>query len=173
MSKSLVRLAAPVAATLAGLASFPVDALANAKVCRSWEQRYEQIQRGPSTIEINAMLFTAADKGCFDLAKLLLSDGASLDARDRLGARPLARAAVAGEAELVTLFLERGAPIDARDLDGSTALFKAAEAGRLPMVKLLAEPRPERHHASVSRRLYGKRSDRAVPDRQGRRRECD
>ena len=103
------------------------------------EQRYEQIQRGASTVEINAMLFSAADKGCLDLAKLLLSEGASLEARDRLGAKPLARAASPARSRSLRCFSSSGAPIDARDLDGSTALFKAAEAGRLPMVELLVE----------------------------------
>ena len=139
MSKSPLRVAAGLAALLPSLASFPAATLANVKVCRSLEQRYEQIERGASTLEINAMLFSAADKGCLDLAKLLLSEGASVEARDRLGAKPLARAAAAGQGEIVTLLLEHGAPIDARDLDGSTALYKAAETGRLPMVRLLME----------------------------------
>ena len=139
MSKSPLRVAAALAALLPLLASFPAATLANVKVCRSLDQRYEQIERGASTLEINAMLFSAADKGCLDLAKLLLSEGASVEARDRLGAKPLARAAAAGQGEIVTLLLEHGAPIDARDLDGSTALYKAAETGRLPMVRLLIE----------------------------------
>ena len=139
MSKFPLRLTAVLAASLPCLASFPAATLANVKVCRSLEQRYEQIERGASSIEINSMLFSAADKGCLDLAKRLLAAGASLEARDRLGARPLARAASAGENEIVALFLDNGAPIDARDLDGSSALFKAAEAGRLPMVRLLIE----------------------------------
>src|SRR3990170_3636491 len=99
MSKSPLRVAAALAALLPSLASFPVATLANVKVCRSMEQRYEQIERGASTIEVNAMLFSAADKACLDLAKLLLSDGASVEARDRLGAKPLARAASPGEIE--------------------------------------------------------------------------
>jgi ankyrin repeat protein len=56
-----------------------------------------------------------------------------------LGAKPLARAAAAGEPEIVTLLLDHGAPIDAQSLDGSTALTQAAEAGRLPVVRLLVE----------------------------------
>jgi ankyrin repeat protein len=133
------RVAAIAAATLAYFVSFPAAAVFSVKICRSMEQRYEQIERGASTIEVNAMLFSAADKGCIDLAKLVLSEGASVEARDRFGAKPLARAAAAGEIEIVTLLLEKGAPLDARDLDGSTALFKAAETGRLPIVKLLIE----------------------------------
>src|SRR5512132_759354 len=139
MRASTLRLAGSISAIFVLLA-FPVtDARANAKVCRNQEQRYAQIERQASSIEINLALFSAADKGCLDLAKRLLEEGASVEARDGLGAMPLARAAAAGEVELVTLFLEHGAPIDARNLEGSTALYQAAENGRLPIVKLLVE----------------------------------
>ena len=112
---------------------------ANEKVCRLLEQRYEQIEKGASSIEINATLFSAADKGCKELAQHLLDAGASLEARDRLGIQPLGRAATAGQGEMVALFLARGAPINARAIDGSTALYQAAEAGRLPIVRQLVE----------------------------------
>lgn len=139
MRSSTHRLAGSLSAIFVLLA-FPVtDARANAKVCRNQEQRYEQIERQASSVEINLALFSAADKGCLDLAKRLLEEGASVEARDGLGAMPLARAAAAGEAELAILFLEHSAPIDARNLEGSTALYQAAENGRLPMVKLLVE----------------------------------
>ena len=81
MPKPSFRVAATLATTLCCLASFPADSFANVKVCRSMEQRYEQIERGASTVEVNSMLFSAADKGCIDLVKLLLSEGASLEAR--------------------------------------------------------------------------------------------
>ena len=126
-------------APLPRIAFATTRALANAKVCRNLEQRYEQIEREATSIEINATLFSAADKGCADLARRLLDKGASLEARDRLGAKPLARAAVAGEVDLVTLFLDQGAAIDAQNIDGSTALFQAAEQGRPPVVRLLIE----------------------------------
>jgi ankyrin repeat protein len=125
---------------LAALAFFvhqTAPALANQKPCRFLEQKYAQIERGATSIEVNATLFSAADKGCADLARKLLEQGASLEARDRLGASPLAHAAAAGQAELVTLFLDRGAAIDAKDIDGSTALFQAADQGRLEIVRLL------------------------------------
>ena len=96
---------------------------ANEKVCRAQEQRYEQIEKLASSIEINSALFSAADKGCVELAARLLDIGASLQARDRLGFTPLSRAAVSGQAEIVTLFLDRGAAIDERSIDGSTALY--------------------------------------------------
>jgi ankyrin repeat protein len=139
MSAYRLPLAASGAVLVASIALATTPALANAKVCRSQEQRFEQIERDPTSIEINAALFSAADKGCTDLARKLLNKGASLDARDRLGAKPLARAAVAGEVEMVTLFLDKGAAVDAQNLDGSSALYQAAENGRLPVVQLLIE----------------------------------
>ena len=123
--------------TVSLLSGLVGSAFANQKVCRSLEQRYEQIEKAATTIEVNATLFSAADKGCPDLAKRLLEQGASLEARDRLGIEPLGRAAASGQAEIVTLFLDRGAAINARAIDGSTALYQAAEAGRLPIVQLL------------------------------------
>jgi uncharacterized protein len=113
------------------------SALANEKVCRFLEQRYAQVEKSATSIELNALLFSAADKGCAPLASRLLDAGASLDARDRLGNRPLDHAAMGGETELVTLFLDKGAAIDAKNIEGSTALYQAAEQGRLPVVSLL------------------------------------
>jgi uncharacterized protein len=128
-----------IAATFVFLASLTVGALANRRPCLELEQNYLQIERYASSIELNIKLFDAARLGCEDLATRLLDKGASLQARDRTGSRPLARAAAAGQADIVTLFLEKGAPIDARDLDGSTALFKAAENGRTEIVRLLVD----------------------------------
>jgi uncharacterized protein len=134
-----------VLVTISFLAHSTGFALADQKVCRSLEQGYEQIEKGATSLEINATLFSTADKGCEALARRLLDAGASLDARDGLGVRPLGRAAASGQAEIVTLFLDRGAPIDAQNLDGSTALYQAAETGRLRIVRQLVE-----HGANVS-----------------------
>src|SRR5262249_18222759 len=140
MRASTLRLAVSLSAILALLACpIPQARAGNAKVCRNQEQRYEQIEQQASSMENTLALFSAADKGCLDLAKRLLDAGASAEARDRLGASPLAHAAVAGEPELVTLFLDHGASVDAQNLEGSTALYQAAENGRLPIVKLLIE----------------------------------
>ena len=62
-----------------------------------------------------------------------------VDARDRLGARPLSHAARSGHLEMVDLLLARGAPIDARNLAGATALYFAAEGGHAPIVQRLIE----------------------------------
>ncbi len=139
MSAYRLSLAAYGALVFAAVTCAANFALANVRVCRSQEERFEQIERGATTLEINNALFSAAEKGCIDLARKLLDLGASLDARDRLGARPLAHAAAAGEVEMVQLFLDRGAAIDARNLDGSSALYQAAEQGQFAVVRLLVE----------------------------------
>ena len=114
----------------------PADA-AKVRICQTKEQSYEQIKPTATTLEVNAALFSAADMRCDALARRLLGDGASLQARDRFGAMPLSRAAKAGDVAIVELFLEHGADINARNLEGSTALYVAAEAGRHSVVKTL------------------------------------
>jgi len=84
-------------------------------------------------------LFSAADGDCIELATELLDDGASVDARDRFGARPLSHAARFGHLEMVDLLLAHGAPIDARNLVGATALYFAAEGGHTSVVQRLIE----------------------------------
>ena len=84
-------------------------------------------------------LFSAADRNCVTLATQLLDQGASVDARDRIGGRPLSRAAKSGHLEMVDLLLARDAPINARDLNGATALYFAAERGHASVVQRLIE----------------------------------
>jgi len=107
--------------------------------CRDSARRYETNKSQMSAIEISSTLFTAADRNCVDLATVLLDRGASVDARDRLGARPLSRAARSGHLEMVDLLLQRGAPVNARDLNGATALYVAAERGQAAVVQRLID----------------------------------
>jgi uncharacterized protein len=73
------------------------------------------------------------------MATELLDLGASVDARDRFGARPLSHAAKSGHLQMIDLLLARGAPIDARNLAGATALYFAAEGGNTLIVQRLIE----------------------------------
>lgn len=107
--------------------------------CRDLARHYDAGKSEMTAIEISSTLFSAADRNCVDLATTLLDQGASVDARDRLGARPLARAARSGHLEMVDLLLQRGAPIDARDLAGATALYVAAERGQTAVVQRLID----------------------------------
>ncbi|MGA8900813.1 ankyrin repeat domain-containing protein [Bradyrhizobium sp.] len=107
--------------------------------CRDLARRYETNKSQLSAIEVSSTLFAAADRNCIDLATMLLDQGASVDARDRAGVRPLSRAARSGHLEMVDLLLQRGAPIDARDLAGATALYVAAERGQNAVVQRLID----------------------------------
>lgn len=109
----------------------------NVRECQALEQRYLQIKEAASSVERNGLLFSAAAQECEALAKTLLDDGASLEARDALGNMPLAKAAKNGHAGLVKLFLEHKAPVNARNLEASTALFIAAEEERRAVAELL------------------------------------
>ena len=93
--------AAALALGALACSGFASAASANVRVCQEQEQAYEQIKRSAGPIEINNALSAAADKGCLELARRLLDDGASLQARDRLGRMALARAARAGHADIV------------------------------------------------------------------------
>lgn len=107
--------------------------------CRDLNRRYETNKAQMTAMEVSLTLFAAADRNCVALATALLDQGASVDARDRLGARPLSHAARPGHLEMVDLLLERGAPIDARNLAGSTALYVAAERGQVAVVRRLID----------------------------------
>ena len=105
--------------------------------CRELERKFDLIKADGVSVQRNSALFAAADAGCEEFARRLLASGASLEARDRLGAMPLAHAASAGQRALVELFLAEGAQIDARDLAGATALWAATESERQASVALL------------------------------------
>lgn len=107
--------------------------------CRDINRRYTTSRSEMSAIEMSSTLFAAADRNCINLASALLDQGVSVDARDRLGARPLSRAARSGHIEMVDLLLQRGAPINARDLAGATALYVAAERGQVSVVQRLID----------------------------------
>ena len=107
--------------------------------CLGLARRYEIAKPQISATEVSLTLFSAVDANCLDLTTQLLDQGASVDARDRLGARPLSHAAKSGHLKLVDLLLARGAPIDARNLAGSTALYLAAEGSHILIAQRLIE----------------------------------
>jgi len=124
---------------LAGLTATRSASASDAAACRELERAFDLVKLDISSVQLNAILFSAAGKGCEPLARRLLAAGAALAARDRRGAMPLAHAAQSGQVALVELLLAHGAPIDARNLAGSTALHAAAENDRLAVVRLLLD----------------------------------
>ena len=125
---------------IAVLSAISAAALAaDSERCQELDRKLQVAKPQISAIEISSALFSAADGNCIALAIDLLDHGASVDARDRFGARPLSHAARFGHLEMVDLLLARGAPIDARNLAGATALYFAAEGGRLSVAQRLIE----------------------------------
>jgi uncharacterized protein len=112
---------------------------ADTERCQELGRRFQTAKPQITAIEVSMTLFSATDANCVALVEELLDYGASVDARDRLGARPLSHAARLGHLEMVDLLLARGAPIDARNLAGATALYFAAEGGRTSVAKRLIE----------------------------------
>jgi len=112
---------------------------AESERCQELGRRYHAAKPQITAIEVSLTLFSATDANCLALATELLNEGASVDARDRLGARPLSHAARSGHIEMVDLLLARGAPIDARNLAGATALYFAAEGSHATVVQRLIE----------------------------------
>jgi uncharacterized protein len=124
---------------IAALSAASAAHAADSERCRELNRKYELSKAQITAIEVSLTLFSSADGNCVNLATALLDQGASVDARDRLGARPLSHAARSGHLEMLDLLLKRGAPIDARDLNGATALYYAAERGHSPIVQRLIE----------------------------------
>jgi uncharacterized protein len=112
---------------------------ADSRRCQELGNRFRVEKTGLSAIEVSLALFSAADDNCTGLATELLDGGAAVDARDRLGARPLSHAARNGHLEMVDLLLARGAPINARNLAGGTALYFAAERDHVAVAQRLVE----------------------------------
>jgi len=123
----------------AGLCAASAAGAADSERCQGLSRRYEIARPQITAMEVSLTLFSAVDGNCLDLATQLLDQGASVDARDRLGARPLSHAARSGHLPMVELLLARGAPIDARDLAGATALYFAAEGSHISIAERLIE----------------------------------
>src|ERR1700686_288046 len=112
---------------------------ADSERCQELGRRFRTAKPQITAIEVSSTLFSATDANCTALSTELLDYGASVDARDRFGARPLSHAARFGHLEMIDLLLAHGAPIDARNLAGATALYFAAEGGHTPVAQRLIE----------------------------------
>lgn len=130
---------APCSAAMLVLWSASAGLAGDSEKCREIGLRFQTAQSQITAMEVSLLLFSVADENCTELATELLDYGASVDARDRFGARPLSHAARSGHLEMVDLLLARGAPIDARNLAGATALYFAAERGQVAVAQRLVE----------------------------------
>jgi ankyrin repeat protein len=124
---------------IAVLSAASVASAVDSERCQELGSRFEATKSQITAIEVSLMLFSAVDGNCMALVTELLDHGASVDARDRFGARPLSHAARFGHLSMVDLLLSRDAPLNARNLAGATALFFAVEGNHTPVAQRLIE----------------------------------
>nr|XP_033338849.1 ankyrin repeat domain-containing protein 39 [Megalopta genalis]XP_033338850.1 ankyrin repeat domain-containing protein 39 [Megalopta genalis] len=83
-------------------------------------------------------LHYAARNGHYEVCKMLLENGAAVNAQTPCGhAAALHRAAMQGHIDIVKLLLKFGANANLKDIDGYTALHKALAAGSVSVSKFL------------------------------------
>jgi ankyrin repeat protein len=93
----------------------------------------------PTFADINSDLLTAAAQGHTDSARLLLENGANVNAKNPHGESALILAAKYGHTGIVKRLLEAGAKINAMNKFGQTSLILSAKNGHSDTVKTLLE----------------------------------
>lgn len=94
-------------------------------------------------LEQETALMMALEMNNIETARLLIENGADVNAADAAGITPLMIAARRGNTEGVMMLLKRGAGVNARDEDGENALFGAVRYGHNIIVKLLIDNKIE------------------------------
>ena len=115
----------------------PVQFGRQSQVCGDIKQRYITSKNQINHRILNSLLFDAADRGCLELTKQFLIEGASVKARDRFGNTALLHAAHSGHDDVITFLLDNGSELDYQNLAGSTALLRAVSTNRRRTVKIL------------------------------------
>ena len=87
--------------------------------------------------ELNNNLLDAAEIGDVEVCRLLIEQGADVNATDDGGITPLHCAATEGHVDVCRFLIEQGAIVHATDRDGWTPLHQAAWHGRLKVCQLL------------------------------------
>jgi len=146
--KSKEELAAEKAEVEAAIAAEAEAARAEAEEEEALRQKAAEQPNWLDNLELRCLpnewtpLFYAARHGSDTNVRLLLSLGADAIARDKRGATPLHKAAIAGGAEgtaKIKTLLEAGAEIDASDRYGMTPLHAAAATEQLESVLCLSQ----------------------------------
>jgi serine/threonine-protein phosphatase 6 regulatory ankyrin repeat subunit B len=84
-------------------------------------------------------LIAVSVQGNPDIVKLLLDNGADMNAKDEKGNTALFHASGRGHAEIVEMLLDNEADMNAKDKNGQTALIEASEKGHAEIVVMLLE----------------------------------
>jgi hypothetical protein len=91
-------------------------------------------------------LHYTALNGLIEIARLLLQNGAEVNAKDSDGETPLHLAAFQGHVDILHLLVENGADLEAEDDGGWRALHQSALCGHLAFVKELVT----RYHVDIN-----------------------
>jgi hypothetical protein len=94
-------------------------------------------------------LHHAARNGHVEIARLLLQNGAEVNAKSNRGRTPLYCAALNGHIDILHLLVENGADLEAQDNNGVRALHYAAYYGQLPFIQELIS----RYHVDINASL--------------------
>jgi hypothetical protein len=94
-------------------------------------------------------LHYAARYGHIEIARLLLLNGADVNARSNGGWTPLHLAAIFGNVDILHLLIENCADLEAQNNDGEIVLHRAAYHGHLPFIQELIS----RYHVDINARL--------------------
>jgi ankyrin repeat protein/thiol-disulfide isomerase/thioredoxin len=93
---------------------------------------------------LNERLLEAAQGGHLDEVKVLLHDGAKVNARNDSFKTPLIVAASTGNVGIVQALLKAGADVNAKaGVNGVTALMYAALRGNIPLVRILLDAKAQ------------------------------
>uniref|UniRef100_UPI004072FD1C Kinesin-like protein KIF18A, DARPin fusion protein n=1 Tax=synthetic construct TaxID=32630 RepID=UPI004072FD1C len=92
---------------------------------------------GSGGSDLGKKLLEAARAGQDDEVRILMANGADVNATDASGLTPLHLAATYGHLEIVEVLLKHGADVNAIDIMGSTPLHLAALIGHLEIVEVL------------------------------------
>ena len=93
-------------------------------------------------------LHSAVMNGHIEIARLLLQNGADVNAKDNDGYTPLHWAAFQGHIDILHLLVENGADLEAQENDGWRTLHFAADRGHLPFIQELIS----RYHVDINAR---------------------
>jgi hypothetical protein len=99
-------------------------------------------------------LHYATNNGHIEITRLLLENGAEVNAKSNSGCTPLHWAAIIGHVDILHLLVENGANLEAQSKSGWRALHWAAYYDRLPIIQELIS----RYHVDINARENDERT---------------